>query len=171
MTTSTSPNTKLRIFQADYTNPAHIQALLSLLDGYARDPMGGGEPLSDHARQNLPQALAARPTMFSVLALDASQADLPVGLINCVEGFSTFACQPLVNVHDVAVASSHRGQRVAEQMFALVTQLALARGACKLTLEVLAGNVSAQKLYRRIGFDHYQLDPNMGMAQFMQKWL
>ncbi|TXT35398.1 MAG: GCN5-like protein N-acetyltransferase, partial [Comamonadaceae bacterium] len=48
---------------------------------------------------------------------------------------------------------------------------ARARGACKLTLEVLAGNVSAQKLYRRVGFGNYQLDPNMGDAQFMQKWL
>ncbi len=168
---TTSPSTDLRIFQADYTNPTHIQALLSLLDGYARDPMGGGEPLADAVRQNLPKALAARPTMFSVLAFDASQADLPVGLINCIEGFSTFACRPLVNVHDVVVASSHRGQRVAEQMFTLVTQLALARGACKLTLEVLAGNASAQKLYRRMGFDNYQLDPNMGVAQFMQKGL
>ena len=161
----------LRIFQADYANPVHISALMTLLDGYARDPMGGGEPLSDHARQNLPQALAARPAMFSVLALDEAQGDLPVGLVNCIEGFSTFACQPLVNVHDVVVAATHRGQRVAQQMLVLVEQLALARGACKLTLEVLAGNAPAQKLYRRMGFDNYQLDPAMGNAQFMQKYL
>jgi ribosomal protein S18 acetylase RimI-like enzyme len=56
-------------------------------------------------------------------------------------------------------------------MLGLVEQLARARGACKLTLEVLEGNVPAQKLYRRLGFDNYQLDPAMGQAQFMQKWL
>jgi ribosomal protein S18 acetylase RimI-like enzyme len=133
--------------------------------------MGGGEPVSDFARANLPQALAARPNLFSVLAFDDSQNGLPVGLINCVEGFSTFACQPLVNVHDVVVLASHRGQGVAGQMLALVAQIAKARGACKLTLEVLEGNASAQTLYRRLGFENYQLDPAMGQAQFMQKWL
>ena len=161
----------LTLCQADYSNPMHMRALLELLDGYARDPMGGAEPLSDVARTNLPQALAARPFMFSVLAFDEAAGGLPVGLINCVEGFSTFACQPLVNVHDVVVVASHRGQGVAEQMLGLVEQLARARGACKLTLEVLEGNTPAQKLYRRLGFDNYQLDPAMGLAQFMQKWL
>ncbi len=163
--------TNLRICQADYANPHHIGALMSLLDGYARDPMGGAEPLSDFARDNLPAALKARPFVFSVLAFDDARSGLPVGLINCVEGFSTFACQPLVNVHDVVVAASHRGHRVAERMLATVEALAKERGACKLTLEVLEGNASAQKLYRRVGFDNYQLDPGLGNAQFMQKWL
>lgn len=161
----------LTLCQADYTNPQHMRALLDLLDAYARDPMGGAEPLSDFARANLPQALAARPNLFSVLAFDEASGGQPVGLINCVEGFSTFACQPLVNVHDVVVLASHRGQGVAEQMLGLVEQLARARGACKLTLEVLEGNRPAQKLYRRLGYDNYQLDPAMGLAQFMQKWL
>jgi ribosomal protein S18 acetylase RimI-like enzyme len=145
-----------------------MAALLALLDAYARDPMGGGEPLPDFVMQNLPKALAERPTLFSVLAFDGAQ---PVGLINCVEGFSSFACRPLVNVHDVIVAATHRGQGIAEKMLVMVEAMARSRGACKLTLEVLSGNHSAQKLYRRVGFDNYQLDPEMGQAQFMQKWL
>lgn len=159
---------QLNLVQANYADAAHMAALLGLLDGYARDPMGGGEPLSAFALNNLPAALAGRPTLFSVLAFDST---LPVGLINCVEGFSTFACQPLVNVHDVVVAASHRGQGIAEKMLVKVEAIARERGACKLTLEVLSGNHSAQKLYRRVGFDNYQLDPGMGQAQFMQKWL
>jgi ribosomal protein S18 acetylase RimI-like enzyme len=159
---------QLNLVQANYADAAHMTALLSLLDGYARDPMGGGEPLSAFALKNLPAALAGRPTLFSVLAFDGP---LPVGLINCVEGFSTFACQPLVNVHDVVVVASHRGQGIAEKMLVKVEAIACERGACKLTLEVLSGNHSAQKLYRRVGFDNYQLDPGMGQAQFMQKWL
>ena len=74
-------------------------------------------------------------------------------------------------MHDVVVLASHRGQRVAEQMLALVEQIAQQRGACKLTLEVLSGNPSAIKLYERIGFAGYQLNPAMGSAQFLQKWL
>ena len=146
----------------------HAAALVQLLDAYAQDPAGGGEALSDFAKANLAKALAARPQAFSVLAFADEQ---PVGLINCIEGFSTFACRPLVNVHDVAVLAGFRGQRVGEQMLALVEQIAQERGACKLTLEVLAGNASAIRLYERVGFAGYQLDPAMGQAQFFHKWL
>lgn len=158
----------LSVIRVDYGNPIHAQALVALLDAYARDPAGGATPLSAFARANLVPALAARAQAFSVLAFDGEQ---PVGLVNCLEGFSTFACRPLVNVHDLAVVASHRGQRVGERMLVLVEQIARARGACKLTLEVLSGNHNAHKLYARVGFACYQLDPAMGHAQFLQKWL
>ena len=158
----------MRILQANYSDTFHAQTIVQLLDAYAQDPAGGGEPLSAFAKANLVNELAKRPQAFSVLALDG---DTPVGLVNCIEGFSTFACKPLVNVHDVVVLGSHRGQRVGEQMLELVEQIAMQRGACKLTLEVLSGNHSAIKLYERIGFAGYQLDPAMGSAQFLQKWL
>jgi ribosomal protein S18 acetylase RimI-like enzyme len=165
------PKSQLRICSADYANPQHMQVLIDLLDAYASDPMGGGEPLSAFAKANLPNALQTRPSLFSVLAFDDALAGKAVGLVNCVEGFSTFACRPLVNVHDVVVLASHRGQRVAEHMLAAVSTLAQQRGACKLTLEVLSNNLPAIQLYRRIGFENYQLDPAMGQAQFMHRWL
>lgn len=166
MTDTAAPD--LRICRADYHHPVHADALVFLLDAYARDPAGGGHPLSNFAKNHLVVELADRPQAFSVLAFDGAQ---PVGLVNCIEGFSTFACRPLVNVHDVVVLASHRGRRVGAQMLALVEEMARERGACKLTLEVLQGNRSAITLYERIGFAGYQLDPAMGSAQFLQKWL
>lgn len=167
------PAPTLTLLQADYAHPLHAQALLDLLDGYARDRAGGGQPLSAHARAHLVDALAARPQAFSVLAFtgNAPTLDTAVGLANCFEGFSTFACRPLVNVHDLAVRASHRGQRVGERLLAHVELIARQRGACKLTLEVLSGNVPALRLYQRTGFADYALDPAMGEARFLQKWL
>ena len=156
------------VVRADYANPAHVTALVALLDAYASDPAGGGEGLSDFAKQRLVPELAARPQAYSVLAFDGAQ---PVGLVNCIEGFSTFACKPLVNVHDVAVLASHRGRGIAEQMLALAETLAKERGAVKMTLEVLSGNETAVRLYERIGFAGYELGQVMGAANFMQKWL
>lgn len=158
----------IEVVRARYDDPAHAAALVELLDHYARDPAGGGHPLSDFARAHLAEALAARPFVFSVLAWDDGA---PVGLINAIEGFSTFACAPLVNVHDVVVIDSHRGRGIAARLFAEVEAIARERGACKLTLEVLAGNAAARALYEKLGFDDYRLDPGMGAAQFMQKWL
>ncbi|KRB98922.1 GNAT family acetyltransferase [Hydrogenophaga sp. Root209] len=156
------------IFRADYTDASHAAALVALLDAYASDPAGGGDGLSDFAKQHLVRELAARPQAYSVLAFDGTQ---PVGLVNCIEGFSTFACKPLVNVHDVAVLASHRGRGIAEQMLALAEIIAKERGAVKMTLEVLSGNHGAVRLYERIGYAGYQLDPAMGTARFFQKWL
>ncbi len=158
----------LTVITADYAHPAHAAALVDLLDHYARDPAGGGTPLSDFARTHLVTSLAARPFVFSVLAFDG---DTPVGLVNAIEGFSTFACQPLVNIHDVVVRDTHRGRGIAARLFAETEALARARGACKLTLEVRSDTHAARGLYRKLGFDDYRLDPALGEARFMQKWL
>ena len=109
---------------ADYRNPVHAQAVVALLDSYARDPAGGGTPLAPQVLAGLPEALAQRPQAFSVLAFDGWS---PVGLVNCIEGFSTFACRPLVNVHDVVVLASHRGQRITQRMLQRVGLLLDAR--------------------------------------------
>jgi len=154
--------------RADYADAADAAAIVMLLDAYARDPAGGNEPLSDFAKERLVPELAARPQAYSILAFDG---DAPVGLVNCIEGFSTFKCKPLVNVHDVAVLPSHRGRGIAETMLAEAERLARERGAVKMTLEVLSGNAPALKLYRRVGYEGYQLDPAMGTANFMQKWI
>ena len=165
----------IAVRQVDYANPREAQALVALLDAYARDPAGGGTGLAPAVKAQLPEALRQRPQAFSVIAwARAAGADEPeqaVGLVNCLEGFSTFACRPLVNIHDVAVLPAWRGQRVAQKMFALVEQIARQRGACKLTLEVLQGNAPALRAYEREGFEGYALDPAMGQARFMQKSL
>ncbi len=168
MSQSPEANDAIVIVRANYADARHAQSLVDMLDAYARDPAGGGKELSAFARANLVTELAARPAAFSVLAFNQTQV---VGLANCIEGFSSFACRPLVNVHDLAVAASHRGRRVGERMLDLVEQVARERGACKITLEVLSGNLSANRLYARVGFVSYQLDPGMGHAQFLQKWL
>lgn len=160
--------TDISVRLADYASASDASAVVDLLDAYARDPAGGGEPLSAHARGHLVAELVARPQAFSILAFDGDQ---PVGLVNCIEGFSTFQCKPLVNVHDVAVLASHRGRGVARLMLLKAEDMARERGAVKMTLEVLSGNVSALALYRRLGYAGYQLDPAMGTAGFMQKWI
>lgn len=151
---------------ADYHDPVHARWLVDLLDEYACHPAGGGRALAAAVKAALPQALAARPQAFSVLALDDQT---PVGLINCMEGFSTFACRPLVNVHDVVVSDGHRGRRVVHHMLQRVEEEARRRGACKLTLEVLSGNRPALRAYEREGFAGYELDPAFGRALFLQK--
>jgi len=74
----------------------------------------------------------------------------------CVEGFSTFAGRPLVNVHDLVVDAAHRGRGIGTALLAEVERRARARGACRITLEVNAANEAAQRLYRRLGFGPWE---------------
>lgn len=151
---------------ADYNNQQDGQSIIGLLDQYACDPMGGGQPLSQRVIDNLIQSLSQVDGAFSVLCLVGGKA---VGLANCFQGFSTFKCQSLINVHDVIVRSDYRGQGISLKMLEQVQHEAKERGCCKLTLEVLEGNVIAQSVYKRFGFDAFELLPRMGKAWFWQK--
>ena len=158
----------LTVLPVDYHNVEHRHALVMLLDAYARDPMGGGEPLATDVQERLCDDLAARPTAASFIAW---QDGHPVGLVNCIEGYSTFKARPLMNIHDIAVLPGHRGAGVGQALLAAAQAHARARGCCKLTLEVLTGNGPALRSYQRFGFEPYQLDPSAGQASFMHKWL
>jgi ribosomal protein S18 acetylase RimI-like enzyme len=141
-------------------------ALLQLLDNYARDPMGGGTPLSAEVQRLLIPQLRQRSDYLGVIAFCDGQ---PAGLINAFEGFSTFAARPLLNIHDVIVAPEFRGGGLSQRMMVKVELLARERGYCKLTLEVLSNNTVAQGAYRKFGFGAYELDPAAGQALFWQK--
>ena len=156
----------VRIIRADYGDAAHAEAVVSLLDVYARDPMGGGKPLSAAARANLVPGLAALPQAFSLLAYDGER---PVGLANCIGGFASFDGAPSVNIHDIVVLPEQRGKGVARALFAEIETIAKARGACKVTLEVLSGNARAKAVYAGLGYGDYALDPAHGTALFWQK--
>jgi len=158
----------VRIIQADLANPVHARALVEVLDAYARDIMGGGQALSPTTRANLATELGKRAGVHVWLAFDGEQA---VGLANCIEGFSSFACKPLLNIHDLAVMPAARGQGIGRRLIERVVQQARELGCCKVTLEVLEGNAVAQSLYRATGFAGYALNAESGRAMFLQKLL
>ena len=156
------------ILIADLTLPAHAAAIVYLLNEYAQDNMGGGAELPQFVKSNLVPELRKRQGAHVVLALVDGA---PAGMAVCFEGFSTFACKPLLNVHDIIVAQTYRGRGLSKRLLAKAEEIALHLGCCKLTLEVLEGNAVAQAAYKACGFAGYELDPKMGKAMFWQKKL
>ena len=159
---------RIEVVRADYHDPQQAADIVFLLNAYAIDPMGGGEPLSPRVKDGLVSSLAELPHASSLLCYVDGR---PAGLVNCFEGFSTFSCKKVLNVHDIAVLAEFRGQGLGQLLLAEVEALARDRGCGKITLEVLEGNVAAQAAYRKFGFDAYQLDPALGRALFWQKFL
>lgn len=153
---------------ADYASPEDARTVVELLDIYARDSMGGGEPLSDFTRDNLAEALSDIPGAFSVIGtLDGK----PVALANCFQSFSTFACRPLINIHDLMVTNEVRGQGVSQGLLAYIEAHARQSRCCKVTLEVLEGNTAARASYAKFGFKPFMMDDATGAALFLEKKL
>ncbi|MFA5985288.1 MAG: GNAT family N-acetyltransferase [Methylococcaceae bacterium] len=158
----------ISISVADLTNPLHAEATLDLLNHYANNEMGGGQELTQFVKDNLVKEFEKRQTVHVILAFDGEN---PVGLAILMEGFSTFSCMPLLNIHDIFVSSAYRGQGISKLLLSKAEQIAKQLGCCKLTLEVLEGNKLAQAAYRACGFEGYELSPNLGKALFWQKKL
>lgn len=157
-----------KIVIADFSIPAHAKAVLDLLNEYAKDDMGGGAELSEFVKKNLIPELKRRRGIHAVIAF--IQED-PAGLAICIEGFSTFACKPLLNVHDMVVAAEYRGRGISRKLLEKAEEIAKNLGCCKLTLEVLEGNGVAQAAYKAYGFEGYELNRKTGKALFWHKKL
>ena len=59
---------RVTVRRVDYTNEADARALVELLNGYAMDPMGGGEALPPEVLNKLVPELIKRPHAFSIFA-------------------------------------------------------------------------------------------------------
>lgn len=156
----------IEISVVDYTNPKHATDLVFLLDSYAQDPMGGALPLAQTNKDKLVQSLSQIPHAFSIICY---VDDNPAGLINCFETFSTFKCKPLINIHDVVLLAQFRELGISQLMMSKVESIAKEKGCCKITLEVLEGNTVARNAYIKFSFEGYELDPELGKAQFVEK--
>lgn len=156
----------VEIVEADLSRAAHQQAVVELINAYATDPMGDGQPLPAEVRSALIPGLRRHPTTFILLAY---QGDAALGIAVCFLGFSTFAAKPLINIHDLAVLPGYRGLGIGRQLLEAVEQKARALGCCKLTLEVLERNDRARRLYEAAGFAQATYQEEAGGALFLAK--
>lgn len=156
------------VTEADLADPAQARAVIDLLDQYAQEPAGGGAGLDDKVRRDLIPALQQRRDAVILLATEDGRA---AGLLSAFETFSTFAAAPLLSVHDVYVAPAERGKGIGRALLAYAEAVASRRGYCRITLEVLSGNLPALGLCIAGGFEAFALDESMGHVLFWQKRL
>lgn len=158
----------LHIVEIDLKNTQQRAVVLDLLCQFARAIMGAEKELSSAQQQAIIEGLAKHPT---TLIFAAYSGDEPAGFAICFLGFSTFAAQPLINIHDFYVVEGMRRQGIGRALLEAVETKARELGCCKLTLEVEEYNQRALSLYQRFGFDSGQYDPKAGTVLFRQKKL
>lgn len=156
------------VIPADLANEKDAETYLFLLDQYARDPMGGGRSLGPEVRSRLVRDLARHPSALILLAFVGQEA---VGVATCFYAYSTFRARPLINVHDIAVLSTHRGQGVGRALLRAIEDEAHKQGCCKITLEVREDNPRAHGLYRSEGFGSAEFGSDSVQYLFLEKRL
>ena len=139
----------LAVRKVDFASAADVACYLDLLDAYARDPMGAGQPLPPQVRKRLATDLAHHPGAHCLLAGYGGSA---VGFATCFLGYSTFRARPLLNIHDIAVLPEWRGRSVAHALLEAIETLGRQLDCCRITLEVRVDNPRARHIYQQAGF-------------------
>lgn len=139
----------VEIVEADLGRADHQRDVLALTNAYALDPMGNGAALPPGALDRLIDGLRDHPTTVILLAYVEGSA---AGIATCFLGYSTFAAQPLLNIHDLAVLPGHRGKRIGAKLLEAVEEKARTLGCSRITLEVGDRNARAKQLYELAGF-------------------
>jgi ribosomal protein S18 acetylase RimI-like enzyme len=138
------------IKECDFSDLTQCQAVISLMNHYMADKMGGCLPAySSEKAHALIEGLSQHP---SKLVLLAKFNEAYVGLANCFINFSTFAAKPSINIHDIVVLQKYRDQGIGRRLMEEIVRKANEINCCKITLEVREDNASAQALYASFGF-------------------
>ncbi|MDR2469389.1 MAG: GNAT family N-acetyltransferase [Tannerella sp.] len=142
--------TEMETVTCNFADPAHRQAIGDLINTYIADDMGGGTRLSGQQQLCLADSLQKRPQTIVLLA---GCGGVWCGLLVAFENFSTFAVQPMINIHDLVVRKEYRRQGVGQRLMNALVVEAERRKCSRITLEVRQDNLAAQRLYKAMGFD------------------
>ena len=92
-----------------------------------------------------------------------------VGLVNAFLDVSTFRARLRLNIHDIYVHPHFQRRGIGAAWLEVVAHAAFSEGCCRITLEVLEGNLGALAAYRRAGLGGYRRDPTLGQAIYREK--
>jgi ribosomal protein S18 acetylase RimI-like enzyme len=142
----------IQIRKADFADTRDAAGIVTVLNSYAVDPVGGGQPLPTDVRERVVPALRDHPATLVLLAFADEE---PAGIAVCFFGLSTFKARPLLNIHDLAVVPKYRGKGVGRALLHAAEEHARGEGCCKMTLEVQDDNGRARALYQSFGFEDF----------------
>lgn len=139
----------IQIIEGDLDNLEHAENFLRLTAAYMSDEMGGVDAWSEEQKVNVVREMKDHPC---ALILFAKVEGKIVGICTCFFAYSTFLATPLLNIHDIYVDESVRGNGVGKKLVQSVEEVAREKNCGKVTLEVRKDNLNARDLYKSQGF-------------------
>jgi ribosomal protein S18 acetylase RimI-like enzyme len=140
----------IEIRDCDFTNQDDRKALISLMNHYMADTMGGALPsYTTNKALAMVDGLHKHPSKLILLASIEGEY---CGLANSFINFSTFSAKPFVNIHDIVVLDKYRNKGIGRRLMEEIVRRARELGCSKITLEVREDNMLAQALYTHLDF-------------------
>ena len=137
--------TPLQIRLAAADDATRILDLLSQLAAFEGEP---GCVVMDEATLNR-DAFGPAPRIEVLLAeIDGAIC----GMLILYQSYSSWRGAPALAIHDLFVEEMARGSGAGKALVKEAAKMALARGACRLDVNVLGWNEPAQKFYESLGF-------------------
>ena len=153
---------KLEVIPADLGDTVQCGHIIRLLDLLAQDACSGGAPLPAKARENIISEFYVRPFIRTFIAYANERC---VGLCVVIESFNTFACAPVVTIHNLFVQHDWRSRGIGMLLLRSAATLARNIGACKLQCDVMSRNGVAKGLFSKCGFEPFVIDDSTGSAE------
>jgi len=141
---------KIEVITGDIWNKEHQRAMLSQLDLYMQDPMGGQGKLSEELAYEVLSGLQEQTNFVFFLAKYNGEY---AGVANCFVNFSTFKAKKLINIHDFSISPHFRKKGIGKALMDQIFKYSKENCFVKVTLEVRTDNTNAQNLYKRMGFN------------------
>lgn len=139
----------IHIVEGDLNNSAHAESFLKLTAAYMAYDMGGADTWTDKQKIKVIQEMKDHDC---ALVLFAKVDEQYVGICTCFYAYSTFLAKPLLNIHDIFVEESQRGNGIGKKLVQTVEDFAIKMNCGKITLEVRKDNLNARDLYKSQGF-------------------
>lgn len=124
---------------------ATLLRLLRLLAAFEGEP----ESVRTNADQLRADGFGPDPKFEALLA----ESDGAVhGMLIHFPAYSSWHGAPTLMIHDLFIEESWRGQGTGAALLRAAAKLAVARGCCRLDVNVVAENDAGRRFYQRLGF-------------------
>ena len=135
----------IHIERVSLDDSVQIEEAIKLLSEFSEEHEG---PISWPAQASLPKLFRRHHAIIHLARIDG----IGVGVSLCQLNLISFQGSEALNLHDLYVIPSARGQGVGRRLLEQLIREARALGSPRMTLEVAATNAAGRALYRSCGF-------------------
>lgn len=126
--------------------PAELEPATKLFEGYLH--FYGKSPSPSAIRTFIEDRLREQDSVIFLAWLD----DSALGFVQLYPSFASLSLAPSWILNDLYVDPAARGRGVGEALMQAAGELGIANGAAEIFLQTARDNVTAQRLYERLGY-------------------
>lgn len=139
----------VQIIKGNLNKKEHVEHFLRLTSAFMSDKMGGNITWTNEERDKVVVDMKNHPCAILLFAIVKGEF---AGICTCFFAYSTFLAKPLLNIHDIYIEESLRGNGLGKKLIKAVEDVAAINKCGKITLEVRKDNLNARDLYKSQGF-------------------